>query len=133
MARSEIPQTTNGPASPSSGWGGLAGPAPRRALVYEAPTLLLELDDERTRSRRREGMLVSIIVHLVAMLAILLLPKYLPVRPLIASPTTEDLLRGRDLTYLAPPPDTQTPPVTAPDTNIISDKNRIATSRAPLP
>ncbi|MGH9649900.1 MAG: hypothetical protein ACRD3I_05460, partial [Terriglobales bacterium] len=123
MARTEIPHSTNDPASPSSGWGGLAGPAPRRAPVYDVPTLLLELDDERTRSRRREGMLVSIIVHLVALFAILLLPKYLPMRPLIASPTTEDMLRGRDLTYLAPPPDTQAPPVKAPDTNVISDKN----------
>jgi TonB family protein len=132
MAHTEIPQKTNGPASSNSGWGGLAGPAPRRAPLYDVPTLLLELDDERTRARRREGMLVSIVVHLVAVIAILTLPKYLPVQPLVASPTTEDLLRGRDLTYLAPPPDTQTPPVQAPDTKIISDKNRIATSRAPV-
>ncbi|MGH6629336.1 MAG: TonB family protein, partial [Burkholderiales bacterium] len=100
--------------------------------LHEVPALLLEFADERARARRREGMLVSVIAHLVALLAILLLPKYLPVRPLIASPTTEDLLRGRDLTYLAPPPDTQAPPVKAPDTNIISDKDRIATSRAPV-
>lgn len=132
MARTEIPQTANGPASPNAGWGGLAGPAPKRAPVYDVPSLLLELDDERTRSRRREGMMVSIIVHLVAVLAIIFLPKYVPVKALIVAPTEEDLLRGRDLTYLAPPPDTQTPPVKAPDTNIISDKNRIATSRAPV-
>ncbi|MGH9531448.1 MAG: TonB family protein [Terriglobales bacterium] len=131
MARTEIPQTANGPA-PSPGRGGLAGPAPRRAPVYDVPTLLLELDDERTRARRREGMLVSIIVHLVALLAIVLLPKYVPLRPLLTSPTTEDLLRGRDLTYLSPPPDTQTPPLKVPETKIISDKNRIATSRAPV-
>jgi TonB family protein len=95
------------------------------------PTLLLELDDERTRARRREGMLVSMVVHLLALIALILLPKYLPVRELV-SPSTEDLLRNRNLTYLSPPPDTQTPPVQAPETNIISDKNRIATSRAPV-
>lgn len=128
MAHTEIPQSAGGPASP--GYGGLA-PAPRRPPVYDVPALLLELDDERTRSRRREGMMASIIVHLVAMLAIVMLPKYISVQP-AATLSTEDLLLGRDLTYLAPPPDLQTPPVKAPDTNIISDKNRVATSRAPV-
>jgi TonB family protein len=100
--------------------------------LYDVPNLLLELDDERTRSRRREGMMASIIVHLVALLAVIFLPRYVPVKALIVAPTEEDLLRGRDLTYLAPPPDTQTPPLKAPDTKIISDKDRIATSRAPV-
>ncbi len=131
MAHTEIPQTASGAASKPAGHGGLSGPAPRRAPVYDVPTLLLELDDERTRSRRREGMLVSIIVHLVAMLAVILVPKYLPGRP-VATLNTEDLLRGRELTYLAPPPDTQSPPPKVPDTKIISDKDRIATSRAPV-
>ncbi len=130
MAHTEIPQAAAGQAA---GRGGLSGPAPRRAPVYDAPTLLLELDDERTRSRRREGMLVSTIAHLVALIALILLPRYLPLRTPAATLSAEDLLRNRNLTYLSPPPDTRTPPVEAPETDIISDKNRIATSRAPVP
>jgi TonB family protein len=49
---------------------------------------------------------------------------------LVAVRTAEDLLRQRDATFLALPPDEQQ--VTArPKTNIISDKDRIAASRAP--
>lgn len=98
----------------------------------EVPALLLELDDERTRARRREGMLISVIAHLVAMMAIVLLPPLLPQSRGINVATTEDLLRNKELTYLELPPDSQTPPAKPPDTKIISDKDRIATSRAPV-
>ncbi|MGH9580316.1 MAG: hypothetical protein ACRD2R_04925, partial [Terriglobales bacterium] len=100
--------------------------------LHEVPALLLEFADERARARRREGMLVSVIVHLVAILAIVLAPKYLPDRKAIAIASPADLLRQRELTFLELPPDTLTPPIKPPETDIISDKNRIATSRAPV-
>ena len=106
---------------------GLRPPLPE----IEAPALLLEFDDERTRARRREGLLISAIVHLVAVLAIVVLPPLLPPSHGISVASTEDLMRNNELTYLELPPDAQTPQH-RPDSKVISDKDRIATSRAPV-
>ena len=61
---------------------------------------VLKMLYEILNKSRREGMMVSVIVHLLALLAILFLPKYVPVRDLVASPTTEDLLRVHPQSYL---------------------------------
>ncbi|HXE91346.1 MAG TPA: TonB family protein [Terriglobales bacterium] len=115
-----------------SGRDGSGSPRPPLPEI-EAPALLLEIDDERTRARRREGMLISIIAHIVAVLGLVLLPPLLPQSRGITVATTEELLRNKELTYLELPPDSQAPPAKPPDTKIISDKDRIATSRAPVP
>jgi TonB family protein len=100
------------------------------------PHLLIQLQDDLARSRKREAAWISIIVHLV--LAIILvnsdtigayLYKHFHWRPFVILeakvPTS-----GKDITFLALPPDAQK--VTRkPNTNIISDKDRIATSRRP--
>jgi TonB family protein len=96
----------------------------------EAPVLLVHLQDDLARSRLREAFWISLVAHLLFIIAVVAGPKYLPMHRLVAVRTAEDLLRQRDATFLALPPDEQR--VTArPKTDKISDKDRIASSRAP--
>jgi TonB family protein len=89
------------------------------------PQILLFLQDDLTRSRRREAAWLSVVVHLL----VILLLVYVPKRP-VASLALKDPMKDKDLTFLELPPDLQK--VTKrPDTNIISDKDRIATSKTP--
>ena len=100
------------------------------AGVHE-PHLLIQLQDDLERSRKREAAWISIIVHLV--LAIVLwnfnfIEKYIPWHRV--SVVSVDPTKGKNLTYLTLPPDLQKP-TRRPNTNIVSDKDRIATSRHP--
>src|ERR1700735_5305990 len=94
------------------------------------PHLLIQLQDDLTRSRRREAAWISIIVHLlliVFLAKIEMFEKYLPWHTAVAS---KNLTSGKDLTFLELPPDLQKPQK-RPNTNIASDKNRIAMTRHP--
>jgi len=99
-------------------------------LDPNVPHLLIQLQDDLAASRRREAAWISIIAHLV--LAILLF-----------SPLFDMIQRGlgwhsavvvplktqdENTTFLALPPDLQKP-TRRPNTNVLSDKDRIATSR----
>jgi TonB family protein len=96
----------------------------------QVPVLLIQLQDEVSRSRLREAFWISVVAHLLILIAVVLGPKYLPMHRLIAVRSAEDLLRERQATFLELPPDQQK--VTArPNSKFISDKDRIATSRAP--
>src|SRR5205085_592827 len=80
----------------------------------------------------REAFWLSVIVHLLLVILIVNSPKFAGLMPrravMVVSPS--DLMRQKELTYLEEPPDEQK--VTKkPDTNNISDKDRIATSKAP--
>lgn len=94
--------------------------------------LISELEDENSRGRLREALWISIIVHLVVIFTIREGPKLAPAwfakQPHLL--TTPELMKQRELTFTELPPDAQKPP-RRPDTNKISDKDRIATSRAP--
>lgn len=99
------------------------------------PHLLIELQDDLARSRVREAAWISIIVHLVLILLIVSEPnlekwfgKWWPHRSIVAvSPMNT---RDKELTYLELPPDQQK--ITKrPNTNIISDKNRVGMSHSP--
>ena len=98
--------------------------------INEAPTLLLKLQDDLTQARRREAFWISVVVHLIVVLLIVNSQKlagFLPRRAVVVmSPESNQ----KDLTYLELPPDEQKVSK-RPDTNIISDKDRIATSHAP--
>ncbi len=102
--------------------------------LYHVPALLVQLQDEVSRSRKREAYWISVIVHLLAVLLILnfaRLEKFLPRRAVMLI-KPNDLLHQKELTYLELPPDQQK--ITKkPQTNIISDKDRVATSRVPRP
>ena len=97
------------------------------------PHLLIELQDDLARSRVREAAWISIIFHLVVILLILSEPnlekwlgKWLPRRAVVAiSPA--DMARHKELTYLELPKDEQKL-TKRPNTNTISDKDRIAMS-----
>ncbi len=96
------------------------------------PHLLVQLQDDLERSRKREAGWISLIVHLV--LAILLwnfnwLEKYIPWHPAVVAVNTS---KDKNLTFLALPPDLQKPSH-RPKTDIASDKDRIAMTRHPDP
>ena len=93
------------------------------------PHLLIQLQDDLARSRRREAAWISVIVHLILLIGIFnieRLEKYLPWHSAVVA---KNLTNGKDLTFLELPSDLQKVP--KPDTNIASDKNRIATTRHP--
>lgn len=99
--------------------------------IDEPPALILQLQDDLSRSRRRESFWISVVVHLVVVLAFVnsdKLARFLPRRAVVVQPRM--FPQDKDLTFLELPPDEQQ--VTKrPDTNIISDKDRIATSKTP--
>ena len=100
--------------------------------MHDAPTLLIQLQDDLSRSRLREAFWISVVVHLTLVLLIINSPKfekYLPKRAVVVV-SPNDWMRQKELTYLELPPDQQK--VTKrPNTDKISDKDRIATSRTP--
>jgi TonB family protein len=101
-----------------------------RDLDAHVPHLLIQLQDDLERSRWREAIWISIIVHLVLTIVLWnfnLIEKYVGWHTAVVVPmATQD----KNLTFLALPPDLQKP-TRRPNTNIASDKDRIATSRHP--
>lgn len=140
MSITQIPLKDPDPPSPT--------PRPDGSDLYEAhrwesayrdfdadrvPHLLIELQDDLARSRVREAAWISIIFHLVVILLILSEPglekwlgKWLPRRSIVAV-SSADMSRQKELTYLELPPDAQKLSK-RPNSNIISDKDRIAMS-----
>ena len=107
-------------------------PRPRSIEVPEeaVPHLLVQLQDDLARSRMREAFWISVVTHMVLIVLILFAPKLLPVHPVQVvafNPNASD----RELTFLNLPPDLQKP-AQRPRTNILSDKDRIASSRNPV-
>lgn len=101
-----------------------------RDLDSRVPHLLIQLQDDLQRSRKREAAWISVIVHLLVFMVLVYLPwieknvwHHVVVVPV-------DTSQNKNLTYLALPPDAQKL-TRRPNTNIASDKNRIATSRHP--
>jgi TonB family protein len=137
MPATEIPPRSPVPASPSA--------TPPGSDLYDAgswetaytemhdvPALLIQLQDDLSRSRQREAFWISVVVHLaIVILAVnsTRLEGLMHKRAvLIVNP--EDLMRQKELTYLELPPDQQKL-AQKPKTNNISDKDRIAQSKSP--
>jgi len=99
--------------------------------ISEAPTLLIKLQDDLDEARRREAFWISVVVHLIVVLLVVnsqRLAGLIPRRTVVA--VSPALTRDKDLTYLELPPDEQK--VTKrPETNVQSEKDRIAMSKAP--
>jgi TonB family protein len=94
------------------------------------PHLLIQLQDDLARSRRREAAWISIIVHLVLIVLLAKMDffeKYLPWHSAVAVKRSSNV---KDLTFLELPPDLQKLQ-RKPNTNIASDKNRTAMTRHP--
>jgi TonB family protein len=102
-----------------------------RDLDARVPHLLIQLQDDLQRSRRREAAWISVIVHLVVFILLWnfkLIEKYIPFHSVVVLP--QSFAKDKGITFLTLPPDEQK--VTRrPNTNIQSDKDRIATSRHP--
>src|SRR6266568_2841634 len=96
--------------------------------MHDFPTLLIQLQDDLSRSRKREAFWMSLVAHIVLILVIVNSPKfakYLPHRAVMLVHSSDD----RHLTFLNASPDTQKVP--RPQTDKLSDKNRVAMSRQP--
>jgi TonB family protein len=90
--------------------------------------LISELRDENSRSRMREAVWISIIVHMIILFVIKESPRLWPAAPVtVVSPA--ELINNQQLTYVDQRPDTQRVPKV--ESNKISDKNRMAMARNP--
>ena len=96
------------------------------------PHLLIQLQDDLSRARKREAVWLSVILHLFVVILLWNGEKLMGLLPhhtlVLAIPT--DVSREKDATFLELPPDEQKL-TRRPDAKIISDKDRIATSKAP--
>jgi len=101
-----------------------------RDLDAHVPHLLIQLQDDLQRSRKREAGWISVIVHLLLFIILVYLPwiEKNVWHHVVAVPVDFD--KNKNLTYLELPPDLQKAP-RRPNTNIASDKDRIAMSRHP--
>jgi TonB family protein len=98
----------------------------------DVPHLLIQLQDDLSRARKREALWLSVILHLLVIILLWNSEKLmglLPHRTLnLAMSTNAD--RAKDATFLELPPDAQKL-TRRPDAKVISDKDRVATSKVP--
>jgi len=123
------PDPAQGDLFSSQGW-----ESPYRD-VETVPVLLVQLQDDLSRSRMREAFWISLIVHLLIVIALWnspilssILGRLFPRSAIALSPNMA--LKNKDTTFLALPPDAEKN-TRAPKTDKLSDKNRIAQSRRP--
>ncbi len=124
MAITEIPPTRMIGEDP-----GLEPDSSETYVDLDAPAILLQVQDDLGRSRVREAFWISVVVHLAIVLFLVNSDRIFGIRPVTVL-TAEDLMRQKDTTFLALPPDEQKL-TERPKTNTLSDKDRIATSRNP--
>jgi TonB family protein len=100
--------------------------------MHDVPALLIQLQDDLSRSRQREAFWISVVVHLAIVILVVNSARLegLMHRRSVILINPQDLMKQKELTYLELPPDEQKL-TKRPDTNKISDKDRIATSKAP--
>lgn len=104
-----------------------------RELDARVPHLLIQLQDDLTRSRKREAFWISVAAHLVLILLLVLptgpvLSKLFPWHRVVS--VAVNPIQDKNVTFLPLPPDLQKP-AHKPNTNVLSDKDRIAMSRRP--
>jgi len=97
----------------------------------DVPHLLIQLQDDLSRARKREALWLSVILHLFVIILLWnseKLMELLPHRTVALAIRTDT--GPKDATFLELPPDEQKL-TRRPDAKVISDKDRIATSKAP--
>jgi outer membrane biosynthesis protein TonB len=94
------------------------------------PHFLMELQDDLARSRLREAFWISVIIHLILVVGLVTAPKYIHFGTPVSAMTAQQMINNQQLTYLDLPADKQQT-ARKPETNIISDKDRIAMSKTP--
>src|SRR5512147_631788 len=96
--------------------------------LHETPVVLLELQDDLARSRLREALWISVVVHLFVIIMLATSPRWaFSARGVIVM---NPEINQKDMTYLELPPDVQKL-TEKPKTDILSDRDRIATSKSP--
>jgi TonB family protein len=104
----------------------------RRFNPEDVPHLLIQLQDDLSRARKREAIWLSIILHLFVVILLWNSDKIAALLPHRAVPL--DLRaatdREKNATFLELPPDEQKT-TQRPDSKIISDKDRVASSKTP--
>ncbi len=120
------PTTPGGDLYDASGW------ETAYLEMHDVPALLIQLQDDLSRSRQREAFWISVVVHLAIVILVVNSARLegLMHRRSVILVSPQDLMKEKELTYLELPPDEQKVSK-RPDTNRISDKDRIATSKAP--
>jgi TonB family protein len=98
----------------------------------DVPHLLIQLQDDLSRARKREALWLSVILHLLVIILLWNSEKLMDLLPhqALVLPMRTDADRSKDATFLELPPDEQKL-TRRPDAKVISDKDRIATSKAP--
>src|SRR5690348_9607051 len=130
MASTEIPPRKPFLPPPlySAGRGGTPPSRPEQSL--SAPVFLASLQDEIEHSHRREAFWMSILVHLVMLVAFIDGAKLFPTQHVLV-PTETEVLQNHEYTFLVLPPDLMKP-VARPHSNVLSDKDRVASTRQPV-
>lgn len=98
--------------------------------MHDFPTLLIQAQDDLARARKREAFWISLFVHALLVLLILHPPDFAKYWFRRSVMVVKPVQPNRQLTFLEAPPDTEKP-VKPPNTDKISDKNRIASTRKP--
>ena len=98
----------------------------------DVPHLLIQLQDDLSRARKREALWLSVILHLFVIILLWNSEKLMMMLPhrTVNLAMRTDADRSKDATFLELPPDAQKL-TRRPDAKVISDKDRIATSKAP--
>ncbi len=96
------------------------------------PHLLIQLQDDLSRARKREALWLSVVLHLFIVILLWNSDKLMMLLPhrSVALAIPVNLEEDKNTTFLELPPDEQKL-TRRPDTKILSDKDRIATSKAP--
>ena len=98
----------------------------------DVPHLLIQLQDDLSRARKREAAWLSVILHLLVVILLWNSDKLAMLLPhrTVALAIQTDADREKDATFLELPPDEQKL-TRRPDAKVLSDKDRIATSKTP--
>jgi len=100
-------------------------PPPLKPLSEgELHLLIGDLREDVARYRKREAVWISLAVHGVALLLLIFMPKWIPTAPLLVPVQPKD----QSAIFLDAKP---APKIAPPKTNIISDQNRTAQTKAP--
>src|SRR6202140_5117922 len=98
----------------------------------DVPHLLIQLQDDLSRARKREALWLSVILHFLVIILLWNSEKLMMLLPHrtgdLAIRTDAD--KNKDATFLELPPDEQKL-TRRPNAKVMSDKDRIATSKAP--
>ena len=103
----------------------------RKFNPEDVPHLLIQLQDDLSRARKREALWLSVVLHLLVVILLWNTDKLVALWPQRTVPLevrTDN--QDKNATFLELPPDEQKL-TKRPDAKIASDKDRIATSKAP--